>query len=134
MNVRIGSFGAFWPFYVSQHRKAGTQALHFVGTTFALLWFAGAIGLGRGLFVLYGLLCGYGFAWIGHYFIEKNRPATFTYPVWSFLGDFKMYGLMWQGRMTAEVDRLHVGFADAPPPAAQGSSLPSGRETPRVAS
>jgi hypothetical protein len=113
--MRIGSFAEFWPFYVSQHRKAGTRALHLAGTTFALLWFIGAIGAGRGIFVLYGLLSGYGVAWIGHYFIEKNRPATFTYPVWSFLGDFKMYGLMWQGKMTAEIERLGRSSAAAVP-------------------
>jgi hypothetical protein len=61
------------------------------------------------------LLSGYGVAWIGHYFIEKNRPATFTYPVWSFLGDFKMYGLMWQGKMTAEIERLGRSSAAAVP-------------------
>lgn len=102
----IATFAEFWPFYVSQHRKAGTRALHFLGTTLALLWFAAAVGLGHPRFVLYGLVSGYGFAWIGHFSIEKNRPATFTYAVWSFIGDFKMYGLMWRGRMAAEVERL----------------------------
>ncbi|MGH9364978.1 MAG: Mpo1-like protein [Thermoanaerobaculia bacterium] len=101
----IETFQAFWPFYVSQHRRHGTRVLHFAGTTLALAWFAAAIATVQGFYVLYGLLCGYGFAWIGHFFIEKNRPATFTFPVWSFLGDFKMYGLMWRGRMTAEVER-----------------------------
>jgi len=50
----------------------------------------------------------YGLAWIGHFFIEKNRPATFQYPFWSFVGDFKMYGLMWQGKMTAEAEKVGV--------------------------
>ena len=48
---------------------------------------------------------GYGFAWYSHFFIEKNRPATFNYPLWSLLGDFKMFGLMCRGRMDAEVKR-----------------------------
>jgi hypothetical protein len=50
-------------------------------------------------------------------FVEKNRPATFAYPVWSFLGDFKMYGFMWRGKMTAEVERLGLMPAAAPRPA-----------------
>jgi hypothetical protein len=109
---RIGSFAEFWPFYVSQHQRHGTRVMHFAGTTLGLLWFAAAAGgFGNGLFFLYGLVNGYGFAWIGHYFIEKNRPATFTYPLWSLLGDFKMYGLMWRGRMKAEVQRLGLGPA-----------------------
>jgi hypothetical protein len=108
MSGRIGTFAEFWPFYVSQHRRHGTRVMHFAGTTLGLLWFAAAaVGPpGNGLFLLYGLVNAYGFAWIGHYFIEKNRPATFTYPLWSLLGDFKMYGLMWRGKMKAEAERL----------------------------
>ena len=83
--------------------------LHFAGTTLGLLWAAAAAGGLGGRFYLVGLVNAYGFAWIGHFFIEKNRPATFTYPLWSLLGDFKMYDLMWRGRMTAEVDRLGSG-------------------------
>jgi 2-hydroxy-palmitic acid dioxygenase Mpo1-like protein len=52
------------------------------------------------------LVLSYGLAWIGHFFIEKNRPATFRYPIWSFLGDLRMYSLMWRGKMAAEVQRL----------------------------
>lgn len=106
---RIASFALFWPFYVSQHSKAATRALHFLGTTLVLAWLAAALACGRPRFLLYGLVGGYGFAWIGHFFVEKNRPATFTYPVWSFLGDFKMYGLMWRGKMAAELLRLGLG-------------------------
>jgi hypothetical protein len=87
------TFEDFWPFYVGQHRRHGTRVMHFVGTTL-------------------GLAAAYGFAGAGHYFIEKNRPATFTYPLWSFLGDLRMYWLMWQGNMTAEVERL--GYGPAP--------------------
>ena len=83
--------------------------MHFAGTTLGLLWAAGAAGGMGGRFYLVGLVNAYGFAWIGHYFIEKNRPATFTYPLWSLLGDFRMYGLMWRGKMTAEVECLGLG-------------------------
>jgi hypothetical protein len=107
--LRLDSFEEFWPFYVSQHRKEGTRALHFAGTTLGLLCLVRAIAARLPWFVLWGLVLSYGLAWIGHFFIEKNRPATFQYPFWSFAGDMKMYGLMWQGKMTVEAERLGYG-------------------------
>ena len=104
--LRIATFEEFWPFYVSQHRKEGTRVLHFAGTTLGLLCSIRAIAAQQPWFLLWGLVAAYGLAWIGHFFIEKNRPATFRYPLWSFLGDFKMYALMWRGKMSAEVRRL----------------------------
>jgi hypothetical protein len=107
----IRTFADFWPFYVSQHRRPATRLLHFVGTTLGLMFLIRAVSTGNAMFVMSGLAAAYGFAWAGHYFIEKNRPATFTYPVWSLAGDFKMYGLMLLGRMAVEVERL--GYASA---------------------
>jgi hypothetical protein len=107
----IRTFADFWPFYVSQHRRHGTRVMHFVGISLGLLFLVRAVSTGNAILVLSGLACGYGFAWAGHYFIEKNRPATFTYPVWSFFGDLRMFGLMCQGRMTAEVERLGFGVS-----------------------
>ncbi len=104
--LRIATFEEFWPFYVSQHRREGTRVLHFAGTTLGLLCLIRAIAAQQPGFVLSGPVLSYGLAWIGHFFIEKNRPATFQYPLWSFLGDLKMYGLMWRGKMAAEVERL----------------------------
>ena len=105
-HARIADFESFWPFYVSQHRRRGTRALHFLGTTLALLLIGTAAAAGRPVLYAWAIFAGYFFAWIGHFFIEKNRPATFQYPLWSLAGDFKMYGLMWRGRMEAEVERL----------------------------
>ncbi len=107
-------FEEFWPFYVSQHRRHGTRVLHFAGTTLGLLFLTRGAVSARPVFLLWGLVAAYGLAWIGHFFIEKNRPATFQYPYWSFLGDLKMYGLMWCGKMTAKAERLGYGeFAEA---------------------
>jgi hypothetical protein len=103
---RIATFEAFWPFYVSQHAKSGTRLLHFVGTTLGLTIAASAVITVRPFLILWALVAAYGLAWIGHFFIEKNRPATFQYPLWSLRGDFRMYGLMWRGRMGAELERL----------------------------
>ena len=74
---RIQSFEKFWPYYLSEHRRAGTKALHFMGTTGALTLIVLALLLRAWPLAVASLVCGYGFAWIGHFFIENNRPATF---------------------------------------------------------
>ncbi len=103
---RIGSYRAFWPHYVRQHRRPLTRWLHFAGTTTALGFVLAAAVVGEPLLLLAAPASGYGLAWIGHAFVERNRPATFERPLWSLIGDFHMYGLMWAGRMDAEVARL----------------------------
>jgi len=101
---RLASFEEFWPFYVSQHSRPSTRALHFAGTTMVLGSLAAGV-LVAPRYALLALVLGYGPAWIGHFFFEKNRPATFTYPLWSLRGDFRMYRLMLTGRMAPELDR-----------------------------
>jgi hypothetical protein len=102
---RLKTFEEFWPFYVSQHSLSGTRALHFAGTTLVI----GALVLAAVKFsvgwLLSTLLLGYGPAWVAHFFVEKNRPATFTYPWWSLRGDFRMWRLMLTGKMGPEVER-----------------------------
>jgi hypothetical protein len=101
---RYGTYEAFWPFYVSQHLNATNRRLHFTGTTFVLLSVLAALGL-HPAWLLVAPFAGYGFAWVGHYFVEKNRPATFTYPLWSLRADFRMYRLMVVGAMGPEIAR-----------------------------
>ena len=100
---RYASFRDFWPFYVREHARLGTRVLHFIGSTLALLSVVAAVVTGRPLLLLGAPLCGYAFAWVGHFGIEKNRPATFKYPVYSFLADWVMYGKILAGTMGAEV-------------------------------
>lgn len=88
---RIKSFREFYPYYLEEHRKKGNRLLHFFGTSLFFLFVLAAIFLKWGWGILVGVIAAYGFAWIGHYFIEKNRPATFRYPLWSLLSDFKLY-------------------------------------------
>ena len=96
---RIKSFEEFWPFYLSQHAHPLCRKLHFVGTTLALGSVAAALSTGQ-LWMLAGApLAGYGFAWVGHFIIEKNRPATFTHPLYSFMGDWVMWKDMLTGRI-----------------------------------
>ena len=100
------SYREFWPFYVSQHQEPGTRMLHFLGTSAVILCVIAAVVTQVWWLLLLGPAVAYGPAWVGHFFIERNRPATFRHPLWSLVGDFHMYGLMWAGRMEAEIARL----------------------------
>ena len=105
MSRRIGSYEEFWPYYVSQHLDPTCRRLHFLGTSLVILFLAAAALLLSPAWLLASVLAGYGFAWVGHFFFEKNRPATFTYPLWSLRGDFRMFRLMLLGRMDPEIER-----------------------------
>ena len=99
------SFQEFWPYYVREHSKSGTRALHFVGTTVATASLVILIVLGKWYWLPLAFVPGYAAAWIGHFFVEHNRPATFKHPLWSFISDYKMIGLMLAGKMGEEVRR-----------------------------
>jgi hypothetical protein len=85
------SFREFYPFYLSEHRHPACRRLHFVGSTLVLGCVALAIATRNGGWLAAALLAGYGCAWAGHFFFEHNRPATFTHPVYSFIGDWVMF-------------------------------------------
>lgn len=84
------SFTDFYPFYLSEHSDPTCRRLHFAGTLLALLFLLFFLFTLNWKALLAMLVCGYGFAWAGHFFFEKNRPATFHYPLYSLLGDFVM--------------------------------------------
>ncbi len=88
---RFKSFSEFYPFYLLEHRLRGTRITHFIGTTGFFILLTTAILSGNWWFLLFGVIFAYGWAWIGHFFIEKNKPATFQYPLWSLMSDFKLY-------------------------------------------
>jgi hypothetical protein len=102
---RYGTFEEFWPFYVREHSKKATRIFHFVGTTAAVTCAGIAIFTKRPWMLLVAPVLGYGPAWISHFFIEKNKPATFTYPLWSLKADFVMWQKIVTGQMDAEVER-----------------------------
>ena len=99
------SFTEFWPFYLREHSKPRTRALHYAGTTLVIAVALVAVATGRWLWLLAVPLAGYGFAWAAHFAVEKNRPATFTYPLWSLAADFKMWWLWLTGRLGPELER-----------------------------
>lgn len=96
---RFKHFADFYPFYLGEHSNRSCRRMHFVGSTLALVCLAMLLLTGRPQYLVYALLCGYGFAWIGHLVFEKNRPATFKHPLYSFIGDWAMYRDIWAGRI-----------------------------------
>jgi hypothetical protein len=93
------SFAEFYPFYLSEHSNRTCRLLHFVGSTLALLCLLMLLVTGRPQYLLYGVLSGYAFAWVGHFAFEKNKPASFKRPLYSFMGDWVMYKDIWSGKV-----------------------------------
>lgn len=93
------SFAEFYPFYLSEHSNRTCRRLHFAGSSLGLACLGLAFATGRPWWILVGLLCGYAFAWIGHFGFEKNKPASFKRPLYSFLGDWVMYRDIWLGKV-----------------------------------
>ena len=91
MADRYTTFREFYPFYLSEHRHAVCRRLHFVGSLLVLVAIALAVVTRNAWWLAAAPLAGYGCAWIGHFFFEKNRPATFSYPIYSLLGDWVMF-------------------------------------------
>jgi hypothetical protein len=93
------TFAEFYPFYLGEHQNTTCRRLHFIGSTLVLVCLAMLVYSGRPQYLLYGLLCGYGFAWVGHFGFEKNKPASFKRPWFSFMGDWAMYRDIWTGKI-----------------------------------
>jgi hypothetical protein len=96
---RYSTFAEFYPFYLTEHSNQTCRRLHFVGTSLALVCLLTALLRAQPVFILYGLLLGYGFAWIGHFGFEKNKPASFKQPIYSFMGDWKMWFQILTGKI-----------------------------------
>lgn len=97
--TKFTSFSEFYPFYLGEHSNQTSRRLHFVGTSIGFILIVSAILTRNPMLILYGVLQGYAFAWVGHYFFEHNRPATFKYPFYSFAGDWRMWADMLTGKI-----------------------------------
>ncbi len=108
MQPRYASFAEFWPFYLREHSRPATRVLHYIGTTLVVILAVFTILAAEWWLFLALPVAGYFFAWIAHFRIEKNRPATFTYPLWSLAADFRMWFLWVTGALGAELEKAGV--------------------------
>ena len=108
MAHRFATFAEFWPHYLREHSRADTRALHYAGTSLVVALAIGAVLSGHLLWLVAVPIAGYFFAWVGHFVLEKNRPATFTHPLWSLAADFRMWFLWLTGRLGPELERAGV--------------------------
>ena len=109
MEKRFQSFAEFYPYYLSEHLNPTCRKLHFAGTTLVLAIAVAMIATRQWWLGLLLPIAGYGFAWVGHFAFEKNRPATFTYPRWSLAADFVMYWQLLTGKIRFEERDARAG-------------------------
>lgn len=95
---RYQTFAEFYPFYLSEHQNTVSRRLHVVGTSIAVGLILTALATGNAWWLLAAVVQGYAFAWVGHFFFEHNRPATFQYPLYSFMGDWRLWWEVITGR------------------------------------
>ena len=105
MKQTFATYDEFFAFYVQQHRDPANRMMHACGTFLGISIMVAAFLTGRPWWAFLWLPIAYGFAWTGHFLIEKNKPATFGHPLWSFISDFRMLGLMLTGRLTPWLER-----------------------------
>jgi hypothetical protein len=96
---RFGSFAEFYPFYLTEHSNRVSRRLHFAGSSIAAGLFIGAIVTRLWWLLAIGVVQGYAFAWVGHFFFERNKPATFKYPGFSLMGDWRMWWEILSGKL-----------------------------------
>ena len=97
--AQFASFRDFYPFYLAEHANRTCRRLHFIGTTLVIVCLAALAVTRNAWWIVAALVCGYGFAWIGHIFFEHNKPATFRHPLYSLMGDWMMYLDILRGRI-----------------------------------
>ena len=103
MDKKYGQFSEFWPDYVRAHQHSLTRRLHFGGTTNLIFWLLLALFKRSPKLFVWAIMSSYSLAWIGHFFVEGNKPLTFKYPIKSAFGDLLMYFKIWRGEMDDEV-------------------------------
>ncbi len=97
--ARFTRFADFYPFYLGEHRHPACRTLHFIGTSIGAALLVTALVTGNGWLVPLGIVQGYAWAWVGHFGFEKNKPASFKQPLYSFMGDWVMWAQLLTGRI-----------------------------------
>ncbi len=108
LDPKFRTYREFWPYYLAEHSKPGTRRLHFFGTGLALVFLVSLIVTADWWWLLAAVVSGYFFAWVGHFWVEHNRPATFRYPLWSLVSDWRMFFLWLSGGLNRELVRRGV--------------------------
>jgi hypothetical protein len=108
VSERFSTYREFWPHYLREHARPETRALHFLGTGISTAALIALASTGESWLLPIALAAGYGPAWIGHFLVEKNRPATFTHPFWSLVSDYRMAFAWLTGRLAAELSKAGV--------------------------
>lgn len=108
MSNRKASYEEFWPFYLQEHARPQTRNLHYIGTALVIGIGLITVLMQNWLLLIAMPIAGYFFAWVSHAFVEKNKPATFTHPLWSLISDFRMFFLWISGRLGPELQKAGV--------------------------
>ena len=108
-------YNRFWPVYLAAHSRPATRAIHMTGTAASILLVLAALALRNAWLLAAAVIVGYGFAWLSHGVVERNRPATFDHPLWSIVSDFRMLFLWLSGRLSSELARHGIGPATGGP-------------------
>ena len=124
MARRCATYTEFWPVYLHEHARPATRSIHFVGTALALLVLIVALATQVWWLLIAVPIAGYGPAWYAHLFVERNRPATFTHPLWSLISDFRMFFMWCAGQLDAELQRI-----DQPPRRRRQAGARAGKTT-----
>ena len=104
--TKIRSFHEFWPVYLAAHRDPRCRALHYCASFAGLASLDAALATGQGWWLAAGLIAAYAFAWAGHFFVERNAPLMFRYPLWSFVADYRMFLAWLSGHLAGDLARL----------------------------
>lgn len=108
MDTGFQNYSEFWPFYLREHGKPATRVLHYCGSIASIVVLVWAVATQNWWWLLAVPVFGYGPAWIGHFFVEKNKPASFKAPLWSLVSDYRMCGLFLTGRLGAELIKHQI--------------------------